>query len=407
MTCLFFLFFFFDLFIIFFFFWQSKEEEDHKGRISQHTESNNSIVRVKTESFFPLDLIIEILSRTPGSAIVKFRLVCKLWCSLTYDDRLINSHLEHASRVNPPRIIIFSQDDKQGQHNYHFTLLDEAWEIKYRLTRASHPVLTTPPCNGLICLYDYYRNIQLCNPTTREFLTLPKPTVDSRTVINGFPKCSFGFHPFTNQYKVARFFYLRMNHKTATYVLGCEVFTLGSSDSWRYIGNIHRYVTDAGINVNGSIYWTTGVTADIPDKLVALDLKSESFREIDPPDVASHGIKVNRSMFLMQLEGKLSLVNAPSDAFVSMNIWVLKDTGNEWIYRYHVSLKLNVGDCQWKPEPIFIYQGKMLLRWGGHLYYHNLEGQQKTVKLVFDEDKILCNSAKFYAFVETLVPLRG
>lgn len=384
---------------------ESKKDEDQKGRIPQYAKSNNHIVRTKIESFLPLDLIIEILSRTPGSEVVKFRLVCKLWYSLTYDDRLINSHLEHASRVNPPRVIIFSQDDKQGQHKYHLTLLDEAWETKYRLTRASDPVLTTPPCNGLICLYDYHRNIKLCNPTTQEFLTLPKPTVDSRAVINGFPKCSFGFHPLTNQYKVVRFFYLQMNHKTATYVLGCEVLTLGSSDSWRYIGNIHRYVTDAGINVNGSIYWTTGVT-DIPDKVIALDLESEKFRGFNPPDVAGYGIKVDRSMFLVQLEGNLSLVNAPSDVFVSMNIWVLKDTNNEWIYRYSVSLKCNLGDCQWKPEPIFIYQGKMLLRWGGHLYYHDLEGQRKTVKVVFDDDKVLGNSSKFYAFVETLVPLK-
>lgn len=384
--------------------WQREREEDQKDKILQVAEGNIHDVNKKRESFLPPEIIIDILSRIPGSSLVTFKRVCKLWYSLITDCSLITSHLEHASRVNPPRIIIFSREEKHGQQKYHLTLLDEAWETKYRLTRASDPVLTTPPCNGLICLYDYHRNITLCNPTTQQFLPLPRPTLDSRGVINAFPKCSFGFHPLTKKYKVVRFFYLRVDHKTSTYVLGCEVFTLGSSDSWRYIGNIHSYVTDSGINVNGSIYWTTCALSYIPDEIIALDLKTEKFGAINPPDVLGYDIEVDSSMFLTRLEGNLCLVNSPSGASAAMDIWMLKGATNIWIHRFRIPLNLITGNRQLTAEPLFIYKGKILIRHGGCLYYHDQEGERLRDEKVYG-DELLGNSVKFYAFVESLVPL--
>lgn len=354
--------------------------------------------------FIPLDIIIDILSRIPGSSLIKLRLVCKLWRSLTYDARLINLQLDRASRVDPPRIILFSQDEEQGGQKFHLTLLDETWRPKYRLTRPSAAVLSTPPCNGLICLYDYHRNIKLCNPTTQEFLILPKPTPDNRNVVNGFPKCFFGFHPTTKEYKVVRFFYRHLKHSTESYDLGCEIFTLGTS-SWRYISSINYYPTGPGINVHGFIYWTAGATTLIPDRIIVLDLKYERFRLISPPDFSEYQVEVHASMFLVQLEGNLCLVNIPYGSPAPMDIWMLKDyTNSVWIHRCRVPVHSMSGHYRWQPEPIIIHEEKILLRWGANLCYHSLQSEGEAIEKVYS-DQNLGTCTKVFAFVESLVSL--
>jgi len=47
----------------------------------------------------------------------------------------------------------------------------------------------------------------------------------------------------------------------------------------------------------------------------------------------------------------------------------------------------------------------MLLRWGGYLCYHDLEGKQKTVQMVYN-GKVLGSTDKVYASVESLVLLK-
>ena len=120
----------------------------------------------------------------------------------------------------------------------------------------------------------------------------------------------------------------------------------------------------------------------------------------------SYEIKVDQSMFMVQLEENLCLVNASSGASTVMDIWMLKDSNNMWIHRCRIPLKFNLeGDSQCRPEPIFIFKGEMLLRWGGYLYYHALEGKQKTVQMVYN-GKVLGSTDKVYASVESLVLLK-
>lgn len=309
-------------------------------------------------------------------------------------------------------MILVSWDEEQGQQKYHLTMLDESWTVKHRLTRDSAYVLTTPPCNGLICLYDYHRNIKLCNPTTEEFLDLPRPAPNDRRIRNGFPKCFFGFDHIMKEYKVVHFFYRRLDHNTESYDLGCEVLTLGTN-LWRYIGNTHNYLTGPGINVNGSIYWTSGVRNLIPDQIIALDLRHEKFRSILPPDFTSYEIEEHESMSLVQLEGNLCLVDVHRCTPTTMDIWMLKDyTNNVWILRYH--LLLNSGYDRFRPEPIFIHGERLLLRWGKSLYYLNLfckdepekpSQKEGEVEKVYT-DECLGSCTKAYAFVESLLPLR-
>ncbi|XP_039120728.1 F-box protein At1g53790-like [Dioscorea cayenensis subsp. rotundata] len=381
----------------------SPKEEQIEGGVVDLVSGNEHNKTKKAVGFIPLDIIIDILSRVPGSSLIRFRLVCKLWHSLTYDPRLVDLHLDRASRVAPPRVMLFFQNEEQSQRKFHFNMLEDTWKPRNGLTSDSDGILSTPPCNGLVCLYDYHHNIRLCNPTTREFLHLPRPTRNSKSVLSSFPKCFLGFHPVTKKYKVVRFFYHQMNHVTESYDLGCEVFTLGTW-SWKYVGSIDCYLTGQGINANGYLYWTKGVNTVIPDQIVAFDLESEKFNSIAVPDFLSYQIIVQGAMFLVQLEGKLCVVNAPYDSPGSMDAWMLEDPiNNVWIHRFSISLH-SIPGYRRRPEPVFIHNGRVLLRWLEKLFYRSLDNEQEDTECVYT-DNCLNSSAKAYAFVESLVSL--
>ncbi|KAM0941645.1 putative F-box domain-containing protein [Dioscorea sansibarensis] len=176
--------------------------EQMEGVVVDLASGNEHNKTKKAVAFIPLDIIIDILSRVPGSSLIRFRLVCKLWHSLTYDPRLVDLHLDRASRVGPPCVMLFFQNEERGQRKFHFTMLEDTWKPRNGLSSDSDGVLSTPPCNGLVCLYDYHHNIRLCNPTTREFLHLARPTRNGKNVRSSFPKCFFGFQPMTKKYKV-------------------------------------------------------------------------------------------------------------------------------------------------------------------------------------------------------------
>lgn len=217
------------------------------------------------------------------------------------------------------------------------------------------------------------------------------------------PKCLFGFHPMTKKCIVVRFFYRQMNHVTESYDLGCEVFTLGTW-SWKSVGSIDCYLTGQGINANGYLYWTKGVNTVIPDQIVAFDLESEKFNSIAVPDFLSYQIIVQGAMFLVQLEGKLCVVNAPYDSPGSMDAWMLEDPiNNVWIHRFSISLH-SIPGYRRRPEPVFIHNGRVLLRWLEKLFYRSLDNEQEDTECVYT-DNCLNSSAKAYAFVESLVSL--
>ncbi|PKA50507.1 Putative F-box protein [Apostasia shenzhenica] len=354
--------------------------------------------------FVSIDLTLNILLRLPGSSVVSIRSVCKLWNSITRNPNFIKTHLiAHSSDPDPPSLIIFSQEDSHVGHRYHLTVLDGSMKQTFRLTRSSDPILATPPCNGLICLFDYRRNIQICNPTTRQIVSLPRPAADSSTIANSFPKCFLGFHPQTEEYKVVRFFYREQRHLNRTYNLGCETFTLGKSHSWRYVGSITSYITGPGINVDGCVYWMSGVSSETIEKIIVLDLKSETFRLISPPSIDDYLNDTKGIISLALLEGRLCLVNSPVSSSGAMDIWMMKNS--LWIHKYHVPIAYHLqGHRSW-PEPVLVHNGKMLVRWGNGLYKHVLKTTEKAEKVY--SDRCLGNLAKVYGFVESLMPLKA
>lgn len=137
-------------------------------------------------------------------------------------------------------------------------------------------------CNGLIYLGVSHDNNYsmfdacICNPITKEYVVLPK--LEERYTRNGRVMSGFDYIPLTNEYKVIRIY----NEPEKPDVGLVEVYTLGSGNGWRNVGEFnHEIVLFArrhGTFVNGAIYWinANGV-------IVVFDLVDENFRMFSLP----------------------------------------------------------------------------------------------------------------------------
>ncbi|KAJ4799260.1 F-box and associated interaction domains-containing protein [Rhynchospora pubera] len=352
----------------------------------------------------PTDVTTNILSRINGRALLKLLPVCKEWWSLTKDAAFIDLHLSLAVKLIPPGIILFSYEENKGQKKCKFQVFNHLLKPQFSLERESDPALVTPACNGLICIYDFKSSITICNPTTQKFMDLPRATPNSARLTNVYPKCSLGFDPIRKKYRVVRFFYRKVDHVNQNYNLGYEIFTLGAV-WWKSIGSIGCYPTGPGVNAKGSIYWMIGDGAKdtLTDKIIALNLTNAKFRDVSLSATRSQLRDDKESISLAQLEENLCVVYTRFFYSSTVDIWMLKDyLGKKWMHKCHITLPAWMGDLRSKIEPISMYGGKVLLRWGWSLYEYDLR-----IGIITQKYTLPCNGhpLKAFSFVQSLVSL--
>ncbi|KAJ3707478.1 hypothetical protein LUZ61_011183 [Rhynchospora tenuis] len=392
----------------------SEEEDDQNSRkrakhdFNQATDTSPKDLDPPLTNYvspLPMDVTTNILSRINGRALLKLLPVCKDWWSLTKDATFIDLHLSLAVKLTPPGIILFSHEENKGQKKYKFQVFNHVLKPQFSMERESDPVLVTPTCNGLICIYDFKSSITICNPTTQKFMDLPRATPNSARLMNVYPKCTLGFDPVRKKYKVVRFFYRKVDHLNQNYNLGCEIFTLGAV-WWKSIGFIGCYPTGPGVNANGSIYWMIGAGAkdNLTDKIIALNLTNEKFRDVSLSATRSQlSDDSEESISLAQLEENLCVVYTHFFYSSTVDIWMLKDyLGENWIHKCHITLPAWMGDLRSKIEPISMYGGKVLLRSGWSFYEYDLQEGIITKKYTLPYDG---HPFKAISFVQSLVSL--
>ena len=256
-------------------------------------------------TYFPEQIISEILLRLSVKSLIRFRGVCKSWKSLITSLAFIDSHLSRQSIRNPhdtPLIFMYTEDLYKLFHdvNEAFQECTElAFPMKSRRRLEYHRPLIGFE-NGLICLRkddDCFEGRQfiLWNPSIRKVVNLPKPKHNIRDFVDSFrmvPKLpysfavGFGFDPRTNDYMVVRIAFPSKRlflmyeededvlDEFRNYKILVEVYSL-STGSWRIISNNARlppstYLTDSNLSgskprtcLNGCLHFTAenGVVA--------------------------------------------------------------------------------------------------------------------------------------------------
>ncbi|KAL0798184.1 hypothetical protein Bca101_053358 [Brassica carinata] len=220
-------------------------------------------------SWFPSELISEILLRLPAKSVGRFRCVSKLWLSITTDPCFIKSSYSSSQPIHryPMKV--------PGEYCY-FSRMDSV--------------------HGLICIEDVDSKMpRVWNPTTGQFLPLPKPNMSSRHV-NVF----LGYDPVEGK------------------------------ESWRTVKtNLkHRCCGHAsGQCIKGVIYYLASSNQWDDTVIMSFDVRSEMFRMIELPSGIHDDV-------LITYEGRLASIDEDNDK----RLWSLEDADkHKWSFQDFLS----------------------------------------------------------------------
>ncbi|KAH6759373.1 hypothetical protein C2S51_019608 [Perilla frutescens var. frutescens] len=196
-----------------------------------------------------------------------------------------------------------------------------------------HQELIHSSVNGLLflCNRDHKpRDIFICNPITRDYITLP-PSPESSSPIGLLQLDVFGFgvSKMSGKYKLIRVFQHCSGHAASK----CEVYTLGTG-SWRGVaasGPLEYKWNTVGAFLNGNLHWLAYDLKGYYPRISCFDLETELFSSCSAPPSPDDRHDV---WSLSALGDCLCLCdNSADDEIV---IWLMKEYGDEksWIKEF-------------------------------------------------------------------------
>lgn len=278
-------------------------------------------------SIIPLDLIVEILLKVPTKSVAGLVFVSKKWLSIISCKYFINQYLQARSS---PRLLFTVFDPYMPVQFLHSCSQVDPSSARHRVNitpenklMKNHMHAFSPPIRGLICRQMDSR-VMIGNPTTGQFLTLPRLKTTRRGVLS-----FFGYDPVNDVYKVLCMTILRGRQNRGSGVVSEEhqVYTLGEGQrKWRMVECKHphlpptpSHVTDKGICLKGVLYYYAWIKNE--GALISFDLISEEFNVVKlPEDIHC----------LVNYTGKVATTRRPT-ANGEVHFWVLEDaTKQEW-----------------------------------------------------------------------------
>ncbi|XP_057455154.1 F-box/kelch-repeat protein At3g06240-like [Lotus japonicus] len=271
----------------------------------------------------PQELITEILLRLPVKSLIRFKAVCKFWCSLISDTHFARSHFELA----PPRLVIntFSDIytmDLDGSHQSN--PIFEAINIDLL------PIVVRGSCRGFLLL-DCNGSLCLLNPSTH----VNKPIPSSSPIYpEGFPHlCGFGYDSSNDDYLVVqvcaeprpsplwlahvKLFSLRAN--MWKYIEGTNLPHMNLSRSRRSELVFHSGDRIPGLLFNEAIHWLAYDRDKLVNVIIAFDLIEKAFLEIPRPGDLVHDF----SFCKLWVHGNFLSLSVVSENN-TLEIWVME-----------------------------------------------------------------------------------
>ncbi|WOG94803.1 hypothetical protein DCAR_0314100 [Daucus carota subsp. sativus] len=275
----------------------------------------------------PEELVIRVLSSLPVKYVLRCKLVCKLWLSITSDPEFIQTHLKF-SQQRPSVLADAEVYDMQGSSYKIVSMISNSFEDSVTVplpSSYSDPDHVSSSCNGLVCLNDYSKsNIYIWNPSTRQGKELPRPKIqDNYTLLICI---GFYFDSVSDDYKILRLVFA-YPHKTARQSrssLRVEIYST-KSDSWSEI-----QVEDADIsyvyygrNIGGvtsgpvikGVLYTTG-----NKELISFRLNKRVLKRVSLPS----NFKINYETEVFEYEGCAALILYHNNE-ESLSLWTFDD----------------------------------------------------------------------------------
>lgn len=247
-------------------------------------------------------MLVELLTRMPIKSFSRSKSVSKLWRSL-----LSNGYV----RDKLPLIVsgVLRPSNSASKNGPVYVL--DFFPFRYSSTLIDC-------CNGLLLFYSSFDNsFYACNPTTKKYVSLPKPSKETELSV-------LAFDPHHSQhFKVVNFVGL---HDQSS---DLEVFD-SESGYWvrrRVAWGIDTNVLTATMSyMDGRLY----ILAQ-PKQAAAVDLTDAACSLIELPEA------VKKESFVRMVGGRLHYSNSDGNM---LRIWMLKDEESGWLLKHCVHIKV-------------------------------------------------------------------
>jgi len=300
---------------------------------------------MQTETYLPIELIIQILLRLPVKSLIRFKCVCKSWFSLISQPDFANSHFQLTAATHTNRIQLItpyleslsidlesSLNDDSAFYSPDISSLFE--DDDYYSSSSSDRDDLMPPkyfykidfkgsCRGFILL-NCYSSLRIWNPSTGFHKRVPFTTLDSTPDANYF--YGFGYDESTDDYLV-----LSMSYEPSPSSDGMlshlGIFSL-RANVWSKIegGKLLPYSQDSILNLveslsNGALHWLA-YRDDISIRvIVGFHLIERKLLELRLPNDIVYGPSSVYELWVYK--GCLALWDLSSDKG-AVEIWVME-----------------------------------------------------------------------------------
>ncbi|WOG94799.1 hypothetical protein DCAR_0314096 [Daucus carota subsp. sativus] len=359
-------------------------------------------------NYLPEELVIKILSSLPVKYVLRCKLVCKLWLSITLDPDFIRTHLKF-SQQRPSVLAEAVYYDMQGSSYEIVSMISNSFEDSVNVplpSSYSDPDHISSSCNGLVCLNDYNNsNIYIWNPSTRQGKELPRPKIQDHYMV--LICIGFYFDSVSKDYKILRlvFAYPRKNARQTRSSLRVEIYST-KSDSWSEIQvedadissvNYGRNIggVTSGPVIKGVLYMTSN------KGLISFRLNKRVLKRVPLPS----NFKINYETEVFEYEGCAALILYHNNE-ESLSLWTLDDDDDNW-RRGIWTQKLNLeGDIRMNWSSKYFGVGQ-LVAWKDHrtiIMYDYNKKEAKEHRLQLPSNWYIDS---FFRHTESLISLEG
>ncbi|KAF8704949.1 hypothetical protein HU200_031194 [Digitaria exilis] len=284
------------------------------------------------------NVLASILARLPSTSVLRCRAVCRSWRRITTARSFLANHA-----TRRPLQILTGSVYGYGGREVSATPLSVAGDAQpsrlFHRTRHEPSVARSSDVlyslDGLLVVSQLPGLFAICNPSTRQWATLPALAPEPRP----FDVVTCGFyspHASSGEYRLL----CQVRHKYERYY--CILSTAGDALPRRCHGRRRppRLTTSASlpysvpVSRRGVLHWLAHPEAAFTGRMLAFDTDSEAFRLMPrPPEWARDGTKRK----LLELDGELAV--AVVKGVSTLAVWELRDYEAEvWTLRYRVEV---------------------------------------------------------------------
>ncbi|ESQ43254.1 hypothetical protein EUTSA_v10015706mg [Eutrema salsugineum] len=307
-----------------------------RNEISVKRKASRKESRKENSDHLPIDIILEILSRSSAKSVATFGLASKFYASMLSRPDFTDLFLTRS--LTRPRLLFavkyhrrwcfFSSPQLQNLVDEKPSLVVEAEFLK-DFRDIMCPEICRP-VSSLVLLpririskenRDHTEPV-ICNPSTGQYTTLPQLRRISHT------RSLFGYDPIGKQYKVLAI------SKSEQHIV---VIPTSGNVSWRKISLLNHYPKSEGICIDGVLYY--GAETKGVNKIACFNVRHEKLGFLEAHSYAMN-IFLRSNYKLINYKGKLGMINwswygplclKPK---LKLCLWILEDAeGHEWSMR--------------------------------------------------------------------------